>query len=308
MKSGGEKGGKSFSCLTGAAAVEVGWGVGIGVGLLAVGVAPGFEAFDDDPDFEDDGGDGEGAEEVVGFGAGEPSGFALEEIKTHRDPGEDEHEDGGRDDEPDWGFFQAEPKEDNEEGEASEELVGGSKKRPKEEAAFAEIGEFPSGSRCWHSGDDSSDNDCKDGGEMFVGEGLDFELNGELLGDVALEAAGGVEGGGGEGGDEDTHNGHGEGGGEAEGFQEVGGSVDEGSYFGRESSGAAPRCVASLVGVFACEEDSGFDAVDDLGDAESESSDAGENDDGGEEALSEHGAVANKVGIGFVFELLGGGS
>lgn len=187
-------------------------------------------------------------------------------------------------------------------------MVGGSEEGPEEEAAFAEVVEFPGSAGCGHGGDDSGDNYGKDGSEVLVGEGLDFELSGELLGDVALEAAGGVEGGGGEGGDEDAHDGDGEGGGEAEGFEEVGGSVDEGSDFGGEAGGAAPGGVASLVSIFAGEEVVGLDAVDDFGDAESESGDAGEDDDGGEEAFGEHGAIADELGVGFVLELFGGSS
>ena len=95
------------SDLARAAAVEVDGDLGGVIGLLAIGVAPGFEAFDDDPDFKDHGGEGENAQEIVGLGASEPSRFALEEIEAHGDSGENEHEDSGGDDEPDGRFFLA---------------------------------------------------------------------------------------------------------------------------------------------------------------------------------------------------------
>ena len=102
-----------------------------------------FECFGDDPDFEGDGGDAEGAEKVVGGCSGEPCFITDKELLRHGETGEDEHEDGGRDDEPSRGFLLAEPEEDDEEGETAKELIGGAEERPEEEAAFAKVGEFP---------------------------------------------------------------------------------------------------------------------------------------------------------------------
>jgi len=110
----------------------------------------------------------------------------------HGIAGEDEHEDDGWDNEPSGGVFALEPEEDDEEGQSAEELVGRAEERPEEEATFAEVGEFPRGTRGGKSGNESREGDGKKSGTVLGGERFNFELSGEFLCDVALETAGGV--------------------------------------------------------------------------------------------------------------------
>ena len=188
----------------------------------------------------------------------------------------------------------------HQEGEAAEELVGGAEERPKEQSAGA--GRFARGAG--KGSDQGGKDDREDGGGVFVGKRLDAGGRGELLGDVALQSAGAVEGGGGEGGDEDAHQRDGELGRKTEGLDEVAGPIDEGTDFGGEAAGALPGGVAGVVGVGAGEGCAGFLPVDHFRNPETDTGDAGKDHEHGEESFGEHRAVADELGVGLGLELL----
>src|SRR5690606_8140831 len=90
----------------------------------------------EDPCLERKGGEADGGEEVVRIFSGEPCGIADEELGHHGDGREDEHENSRDGHEPDGQVPAPHPKEDDEERQAAEELVGCAEKRPEDEAAL----------------------------------------------------------------------------------------------------------------------------------------------------------------------------
>ena len=216
------------------------------------GFRPSENGFDDDPGLQSERPDGKSGEEPV-FG-----GDVFLEFHAHRDAGKHEHEGGGWDDEPDGEIATPEPKGDDEKGEAGEELISCPKEGPEEKAAFSGRGEAPFSSCTGERGYRASDQDREDGGGMFVGHPservIGFPLglrarfgkeNGsEFLRDVALESAGGVQGGGGKGRHKDTHHGNGKVWADAECFEEICRAIDKGTYFRPQAFRAVPTLVA----------------------------------------------------------------
>ena len=91
-------------------------------------------------------------------------------MMAERPGGHDEHEDGGQKGEEIGQAFAPEPEENDDEGEAAEQLVHGTEEWPKNEAAFSGVGPGESFAGAGNDGDAGCGDDGEKCGAVAVGE------------------------------------------------------------------------------------------------------------------------------------------
>ncbi len=138
---------------------------------------------------------------------------------------------------------------------------------------------------------------------MLVGQGFDADRRAELLRHIALETAGGVKCRGGKRSDEHAHQSRRKGGAQPEGLDEVSRAGNKRADRRGEAAGILPRCVTGIVSGRTKQRVAGDLPVDDLGDAEADPGNAGQNHQHREEALGQHRAVADELGVGLTSQL-----
>lgn len=278
---------------------------------VPLGLGPDEQAFDHHPDLEADDSDAE-EEQVLFFRVKEPAGLAVEHVPEHGPGGHDEHDDHGDQGEDDGFVATTEVEDDDHEGQAGEQLVGGTEEGPENQAATTGTCRGAGG----HHGDHATQGDRQSGGCVFVGERFDVHGRREFLDDVSLQTRGGIEGGGSEAGHKDGDDADAELHRDADGTQEVGTSVNEGTDFVFQAERAPafagvvtgfPGSQSGQLGVGPCGE-CGLIAVggsfSDAGEiTHAHAGTAGEDHDDSQAPFEEHGTVADVLGVHFGFDL-----